>query len=196
MASEPTLDNLPVISFENQKDWETWLKKHHNSSPGVWLQIAKKASGIQSVTIEEALDSALCYGWIDGQRKRCDDTSYLQKYTPRRPKSVWSKINREKALQLIKDRRMKPAGLRAIESAKADGRWDAAYDSPGRAEVPPDFQEALNNSPKAKAFFDSLDRTNKYLVGYKIQTARKAETRAKRIEQFIRMLENNEKPRR
>jgi uncharacterized protein YdeI (YjbR/CyaY-like superfamily) len=188
-----TAQDLPVMRFAGQEDWEDWLEQNHAVSTGIWLQLAKKASGFASVSYAEAVESALCYGWIDGQAKSLDDSFYLQKYTPRRPKSMWSKINRERAEQLIRSGRMKPAGLQAVEKAKADGRWEAAYDSPSQAGVPPDLQSALDRNPPAQAFFDTLDSRNRYAILQRLMTARKAETRARRIEQFIRMLENQEK---
>jgi len=191
MKSIPT--ELPVMFFEHKQDWETWLDKNHAISSGVWLQIAKKASGIQSVTIDEALEVALCYGWIDGQRKPQDESLYLQKYTPRGAKSIWSKINTEKVEKLIERGLMKPAGLKAIESAKQDGRWQAAYDSFSRATVPDDLQAELDKHPQAQAFFATLNQQNCYAILFRIQTAKKPETRVKRIQQFISMLEKNEK---
>ncbi len=188
-----TLTDLPALSFERQKDWAAWLAKNHATSSGLWLKLAKKASGIRSVTYDEALEVALCYGWIDGQRKSHDETSWLQKFTPRGPRSIWSKINTEKAQRLIERGRMKPAGLKAIESAKQDGRWDAAYAPQSKAAVPDDLQVELDRNAKAKAFFATLDSRNRYAILHRIHTAKKAETRAKRIEQFIRMLENKEK---
>ena len=188
-----TADDLPVLLFEQQHDWTVWLDEHHAASSGVWLRLAKKASGLQSVSYDEALEVALCYGWIDGQKKSYDDASWLQKFTPRGAKSLWSKINRAKAEALIASGRMKPAGLLAVERAQQDGRWDAAYDSPGNATVPDDFQAELDRNAEAQAFFTTLDRTNRYAMLFRIQTARKAETRAKRIQEFIRMLENHEK---
>lgn len=188
-----TITDLPILQFERQKDWVVWLEKNHATSTGVWLKLARKASGIQSVTYDEALEVALCYGWIDGQRKSHDETSFLQRFTPRGPKSIWSKINTEKAQRLIESGRMKPAGLKAIESAKQDGRWDAAYAPQSKAAVPDDLQVELDRSAKAKAFFATLDSRNRYAILHRIHTAKKAETRAKRIEQFIRMLENKEK---
>ena len=185
--------DLPVLLFEQQHDWAVWLDEHHGTSPGLWLRLAKKASGLQSVSYDEALEVALCYGWIDGQKKSYDDASWLQKFTPRGPKSIWSKINRAKAEALIASGRMQPAGLKAVESAKQDGRWDAAYDSPRSATVPDDFQAALDQNAKAKAFFATLNSTNRYAILFRIQTAKKAETRAKRIQEFIRMLEQHEK---
>jgi uncharacterized protein YdeI (YjbR/CyaY-like superfamily) len=185
--------DLPIKLFEHQKDWAAWLKKNHAASTGLWLQVAKKASGIQSVSYDEAVETALCYGWIDGQKQSYDDQSWLQKFTPRGAKSIWSKINREKATKLIENGRMKPAGLKAIESAKQDGRWEAAYDSHSTATVPGDFQAALDQNPKAKAFFATLNSANRYAILWRVQTAKKAETRTKRIQQFIGMLENHEK---
>ncbi len=183
---------IPVILFATPKDWETWLKENQAESKGLWLRLAKKNSGIESVTYAEALDVALCYGWIDGQKKSYDEATFLQKFTPRGAKSIWSKINREKVEALIKARRMKPAGLNAVESAKQDGRWEAAYDSQSKATVPEDFQAALDQNEKAQAFFATLKSVNRYAILFRIQTARKAETREKRIRQFIEMLEKHE----
>ncbi len=183
---------LPVILFEQPKDWAGWLDQNYTLA-GVWLRLAKKASGITSISYDEAVEVALCYGWIDGQSKRYDDQSWLQKFTPRRPKSVWSKVNREKALRLIANGQMKPAGLKAVEAAQQDGRWDAAYDSPGNATVPDDFQAELAKNPAAEAFFATLNSQNRYAIIYRLQTAKKAETRARRIQQFIVMLEKQEK---
>jgi uncharacterized protein YdeI (YjbR/CyaY-like superfamily) len=185
--------DLPIILFEQQKDWADWLDQHHAESAGVWLRLAKKASGIQSVSYNEALEVALSYGWIDGQAKRYDETSWLQKFTPRGTKSIWSKINREKAERLIASGEMKPAGLQAVEAAKRDGRWEAAYDSPAQATVPDDFQAALDKYTEAKAFFATLNSANRYAILWRIQTAKKAETRARRIQQFIEMLAKGEK---
>jgi len=185
--------DLPILPFERQKDWAVWLAKNHAKSAGVWLKLAKKASGIKSVTYDEALEVALCYGWIDGQRRSHDETSWLQKFTPRGPKSIWSKINTEKAQRLIESGQMKPAGLKAVESARQDGRWDVAYAPQSKAAVPDDLQAELDRNAKAKAFFATLDSRNRYAILHRVHTAKKAETRAKRIEQFIRMLEKNEK---
>ena len=188
-----TLNDLPVVLFEHREDWAVWLDKNQAASSGVWLKLAKKASGLKSVSYAEALEVALCYGWIDGQKKSYDESSWLQKFTPRGVKSIWSKVNREKAQELIRSGQMKPAGLKAVESARQDGRWEAAYDSPGSATVPSDFQAELDKNVKAKAFFATLNSRNRYAILFRIQTAKKAETRIKRIEQFIRMLEKNEK---
>lgn len=183
---------LPVILFESQAAWAAWLEEHHQSAPGVWLRLAKKAADIHSISYAEALDVALCYGWIDGQKKSYDESSWLQKFTRRGPKSIWSKINREKVEALINSGQMQPAGLAAIESAKRDGRWDAAYDSQSRATVPEDFQAELDQHPQAKEFFATLNSTNRYAILFRIQTAKQAATRARRIQQFIRMLEQRE----
>jgi uncharacterized protein YdeI (YjbR/CyaY-like superfamily) len=193
MKSTPTRIELPVILFEHKKDWETWLAENHAASGGIWLRLAKKASGIQSVSYDEALEVALCFGWIDGQKKTYDKTSWLQKFTPRGAKSLWSKVNIEKAEKLIERGFMKPAGLKAIESAKQDGRWQAAYDSFGKASVPDDFQSELDKNAQAKAFFAMLNQQNRYAILFRIQTTKKPETRTKRIHQFISMLEKNEK---
>lgn len=185
--------DLPIILFAKQSDWQKWLKENHTTSRGLWVRFAKKNSGIESASYAEALDVALCYGWIDGQKKSYDETTWLQKFTPRGAKSVWSKINRGKAEELIKAGKMKAAGLKTIESARLDGRWEAAYDSQSKATVPDDFQVALDQSPKAKAFFITLNSANRYAILFRIQTAKKAETRARRIQQFIEMLEKNQK---
>lgn len=184
---------FPILPFVSQKKWADWLAKQHDKSTGVWLKLAKKDSRIPSVTYDEALDVALCYGWIDGQKKGFDDKYWLQKFTPRGPKSIWSKINTEKAEKLIKSGEMKPAGLKAVEAARQDGRWDAAYASQKNISVPEDFQAALDTNKKAKAFFATLNSVNRYAILFRIQTARKAETRAKRIQQFIEILDKNEK---
>lgn len=182
----------PIALFKNQSAFSSWLSKHHVSSPGIWLKIAKKGSGYKSVSYDEAVKAALCYGWIDGQKKPFDESFWLQKFTPRGPKSIWSKNNRAKAQALIKRGKMKAAGLRAIESAKQDGRWDKAYDSQSRATVPPDLQRELNKNAKAKAFFATLNSVNRYAILFRIHNAKKAETRAKRIQQFVRMLAKHE----
>ena len=185
--------DLPILLFSHQEDWRVWLHENHASSTGVWLRLAKKASSLQSHSYAEALDVALCYGWIDGQKNAYDDDSWLQKFTPRGAKSVWSKINREKIEALTASGQMQPAGLRAVELAKQDGRWDAAYDSQRNATVPEDLQAALDASPQASAFFATLNSANRYAIYFRIQTAKKAETRARRIEQLVAMLERNEK---
>ena len=185
--------DLPVLQFEQQQGWADWLDQHHAASAGIWLQLAKKASGLPSVSYAEALEVALCYGWIDGQKKSDDDTWWLQKFTRRGPKSIWSKINREKAQQLIASGHMKPAGLKAVEAAQQDGRWEAAYDSPAGATVPNDFQAELDKNAEAKAFFATLNSQNRYAILHRIQTAKKAETRTRRIQQFIEMLAKQEK---
>lgn len=184
---------LPTLPFESKKKWADWLARQHGKSLGVWLKLAKKATGIPSVSYEEALDVALCYGWIDGQKGSFDDEYWLQKFTPRGPRSIWSKINTEKVERLIKSGEMTPAGLKAIEAAKKDGRWEAAYASQKNISTPDDFQAALNKNKKAKAFFETLKSAERYSFLFRIQTAKKAETRAKRIQQFVEMLARNEK---
>ena len=184
---------LPVLPFESKKKWADWLARQHDKSPGVWLKLSKKDSGIPSVTRDEALDIALCYGWIDGQGKSFDDKYWLQKFTPRRPKSIWSKINTEKVERLITSGEMKPAGFRAIEAAKQDGRWEAAYASQKNSTVPEDFQAVLNKNRKAKAFFATLKGASRYAILFRIHNAKKPETRAKRVQQFVEMLERGEK---
>jgi uncharacterized protein YdeI (YjbR/CyaY-like superfamily) len=184
---------LPIKPFERRQDWAKWLKENHSTSPGVWLQLAKKGTDIESVSYEEAVETALCFGWIDGQKEAHSEQYWLQKFTPRSDKSVWSKINKAKALALIKAGKMKPAGLNEIERAKRDGRWDAAYDSAGKSVVPSDFQSALDGNARARDFFGTLDSRNRYAVVFRIQTAKTAETRARRMSQFVQMLERHEK---
>jgi uncharacterized protein YdeI (YjbR/CyaY-like superfamily) len=186
-------DNLPILPFATWQDWEAWLAEHHTDTEGIWLKIAKKETGIASVSYAEALDSALCYGWIDGQKASFDDQYWLQKFTPRRSKSMWSKVNCGKVTALIDAGRMQPAGLRQIELAKADGRWDAAYSSQSKIAIPDDFQHALDNNQPAQDFFNTLNSANRYAVLYRIQTAKKPETRTARIQKLIEMLAKNEK---
>ena len=190
MANDP---NREIVSFASQAEWEAWLATRHEESSGVWLKIAKKDAGVDSVSYAEALEVALCYGWIDGQKDTYDDRWWLQRFTPRRPKSKWSKINREKATELIAKGRMTPAGLRQVEQAKADGRWDAAYASARDATIPDDLQRALEQHPAASAFFATLDRQNRYAVLYRIQDAKRPETRARRIAEFVAMLNEGRK---
>uniref|UniRef100_Q01VM3 Bacteriocin-protection protein n=1 Tax=Solibacter usitatus (strain Ellin6076) TaxID=234267 RepID=Q01VM3_SOLUE len=179
--------------FKSKREWSAWLEKNHAASSGLWLRTAKKGSPLKSVSYQEALEVALCYGWIDGQKRPENDESWLQRFCPRSARSVWSKINREKALALIASGEMKPAGLAAIEDARSNGRWESAYDSPGNATVPADLQAALDASPKAAAFFKTLNRANSYAILWRIQTVKKPETRARKIEQFVAMLERHEK---
>jgi uncharacterized protein YdeI (YjbR/CyaY-like superfamily) len=186
-------DDLPTLTCASQADWEAWLDTQHAKSRGVWIKIAKKATGIPSVTHAEALVGALCYGWIDGQRVGFDEAYFLQKFTPRRAKSGWSRVNREKALELIASGRMRPAGLREVERAKADGRWDAAYEPQSAITVPEDLQRELDANPGAQAFFATLDSRNRYAILYRIQTAKRAETRAARIQKFVAMLAQGQK---
>ena len=186
-------ESFPIMPFETQQDWEAWLKEHHIEAAGIWLKLAKKDAGIVSISYAEALESALCYGWIDGQKASFDGQYWLQKFTPRRPRSIWSKINCEKATALIAGGRMQPAGLRQVELAKADGRWDQAYASQNKITIPADFQSELDKNPQALAFFSTLDSANRYAILFRIQTAKRAETRSARIEKFIEMLSKGEK---
>ena len=190
--SNKTLDASPVRLFANQKDWAVWLDKNHRRSQGLWLRLAKKGSSLRSISYAEALEVALCYGWIDGQKKGESEQTWLQRFVPRSEKSVWSKINREKATFLTESGRMKPAGLEAIERAKKNGRWNAAYDSQSQAGIPADLQQALDASTRARAFFVGLDSANRYAILFRIQMAKKPETREKKIRQFIEMLERHE----
>jgi uncharacterized protein YdeI (YjbR/CyaY-like superfamily) len=199
-ASKPTLSKAAGNNsqdearlFKDQAAWSGWLDKNHARSSGIWLRLAKKNSGLQSVSYAEAIESALCYGWIDGQKRPESEQAWLQRFCPRSAKSIWSKVNREKALALTKSGRMMAAGQQAIAEAKSNGRWESAYDSPSRAAVPDDFQAALKSSPRANSFFETLDRANRYAVLFRIQTARKPEARARNIQKFIAMLERGEK---
>jgi uncharacterized protein YdeI (YjbR/CyaY-like superfamily) len=194
MKSRPAASSdVPARLFKGKEAWAAWLDEQHCRSSGIWLRLAKKASGVKSVSYSEALEVALCYGWIDGQKRSESENTWLQKFAPRTKQSIWSKINRQKALALIRSGRMNPAGLKEIERAKRDGRWAAAYDSPGTAVAPSDFQAALDRNPRAKAFFAALDARNRYAVFFRIHTAKKAETRTARIQRLITMLEEGEK---
>ena len=184
---------LPIIPFASREAWETWLEEQHAVSQGVWLKLAKKGSGIESVTFAEALDVALCYGWIDSQANKFDGDYWLQRFTPRKPRSKWSQVNREKVARLIEAGRMKPAGLREIERAKSDGRWDAAYEPPSAATVPDDLRLELEKNERAREFFETLDRSNRYAILYRIQDARRPETRARRIARYVAMLAEHKK---
>jgi uncharacterized protein YdeI (YjbR/CyaY-like superfamily) len=182
----------PVLFFATPVELEAWIDEHGEESDGIWLKFAKKDSGIESVFYAEAVEIALSHGWIDGQAKRFDDHHYLQRFTPRRPRSKWSRINREKAERLIAEGRMRAAGLREVERAKEDGRWDDAYDSPSTATVPDDFQVALDAEPAAAEFFASLGSTKRYSFLYRITDAKRPETRAKRIAEYVELLARGE----
>jgi uncharacterized protein YdeI (YjbR/CyaY-like superfamily) len=185
-------DGLPTIFFQSAADWEQWLDANHEGARGVWIRVAKKGSGIASVTTAEALEAALCFGWIDSRREALDDDYFLQRYTPRQPRGRWSRINREKVERRIAEGRMRPAGLAEIERAKAEGRWHAAYDGARVATVPDDLRRELDARPAAKAFFDRLSSQNRYAILYRLQDAKKPETRARRLVKFIAMLEAGE----
>lgn len=182
----------PVIEFESRATFAAWLGEQHARSEGIWLKMAKKSSAVTTVTYPEAVEVALCYGWIDGQLKRLDDDYFVQRFTPRRARSKWSKINVGKAEALIAAGKMKPAGLAEIERAKADGRWAAAYDSSSTATVPDDLAAALRAKPKAEAAFDALPRSRRYSILYQLQDAKRPDTRARRIEKFVSMLERGD----
>lgn len=182
----------PILFFATPVELEAWIDEHGEESDGIWLKFAKKDSGIESVVYTEAVEIALSHGWIDGQAKRLDDRHYLQRFTPRRPRSKWSRINREKAERLIAEGRMRAGGLREIERAKEDGRWEDAYDSPSTATVPDDFQAALDAEPAAAEFFASLGSTKRYSFLYRITDAKRPETRAKRIAEYVELLARGE----
>ncbi len=182
-----------ILAFDSEQSWEAWLEAHYSEPDGLWLKIAKAGTGIPTVTYAEALNVALCFGWIDGQKQKFDDQYWLQKFTPRRAKSPWSQRNKGLVADLIAAGRMREAGQQEIDRAKADGRWDAAYASQSKIEVPEDFQAALDAHPDAKAFFATLNSANRYAVLYRITTAKRAETRQKRLTQLIDMLDRGEK---
>ena len=188
----PRADSLPIRRFARERDWAAWLSRNHDRSPGLWLQIAKKGADIPSVSYPAALDVALCYGWIDAQKRSHSDKFWLQKFGPRARRSLWSRNNRERALALSAAGRMHPPGMAEIERAKADGRWERAYDSPKTAEVPDDLRVALDAQPAAAEFFAGLDSINRYAILHRIQGAKKPETRARRIEQFVAMCSRGE----
>ncbi|MEO5737099.1 MAG: YdeI/OmpD-associated family protein [Variovorax sp.] len=191
-AVERVVHEAPV-ECGNAAAWTRWLKRHHASAAGVWLRMAKKDSGIPSIDHPTALEAALCFGWIDGQRKSDGAQYFLQRFTPRTKRSTWSQVNRAKALKLIDKGRMQPAGLAEVERARTDGRWDAAYEAASVATVPPDLQAALDANREAAAFFGMLDSRNRFAILFRTQGAKKAETRAKRIAQFVAMLAKGEK---
>jgi len=186
-------DDLPVISFKTSEEWRDWLEQNYQSITGIWLKFYKKDTGVTSITYHEALDEALCYGWIDGQAKPFDNISWIQRFTPRRKRSIWSKRNIENITRLESAGRMKPSGIREVEAAKTDGRWDKAYDSPGNMAIPDDFLNALSEDKNAVAFFETLNKTNRYAIAWRLQTAKKPETREKRIKTILEMLSRGEK---
>lgn len=185
-------ETYPTLTFETQHDWEMWLDQHHSKASGVWLKLAKKTCDQPSVTREEALDVALCYGWIDGQAASCDGQYWLQKFTPRRPRSRWSQVNRDKVGVLLATGRMRAAGIKQVELAQADGRWEAAYPGQSTASVPEDLLYALQQNQQALTFFDSLTRAQRYTILMSIHTVMKPETRAARIQKIVERLANNE----
>jgi uncharacterized protein YdeI (YjbR/CyaY-like superfamily) len=184
-------NGLPIVSFASQAEFAAWLAQNVGTT-GVWIRIAKKGTGIASVNHDDALEIALRYGWIDGTAQRVDDVHYVQKFTPRTKRSRWSQINRASAERQIAAGEMTPAGLREVEAARADGRWEAAYAGSANSTVPDDLRTALDASPRAAAFFETLTSRNRYAILYRVEEAKRAETRARRIEKFVGMLENGE----
>lgn len=185
-------DDFEILSFKSPAKWEAWLAKNHAKSEGVWLRLSKKDATEKTLSNAEALDGALCFGWIDSRKEKFDAESWLQRFTPRRPKSIWSKRNVENCERLIKEKKMRAAGLRQIEKAKADGRWSAAYDAASESKIPDDLLEILSKNKKAMAFFRTLSKANLYAITWRLQTAKKVETREKRIIMIVSMLENGE----
>jgi uncharacterized protein YdeI (YjbR/CyaY-like superfamily) len=186
-------DDLEILSFADAGAFEEWLAAHHEESPGLWLKLRKKAPGVVALDYPQALDAALCFGWIDGQKRSFDDAHWLQRFTPRRPRSIWSRINREHVARLTAQGRMRPAGLREVERARADGRWEAAYAGQRTAEVPEDLAAALAADPAAAAFFATLDGANRYAILHRVHQAKRPETRARRIAAYVSMLAAGEK---
>lgn len=182
-----------VLTFESRRDWEDWLTANHDSSAGIWMRIGRKKAGLQSITYEEAVEVSLCFGWIDAIRKRYDPVSFVQRFTPRKPGGIWSLINRQKAEQLMEAGLMHPAGLKAVETAKAKGAWDKAYEPQSIITIPEELEKELEPRPMARAFFESLDSRNRYAILHRIQTASNPETRAGRIRKFVSMLEEGKK---
>jgi uncharacterized protein YdeI (YjbR/CyaY-like superfamily) len=183
----------PTLSFPSPEAFLEWLGQHHDSPAGIWMRIYKKGSGVESITYAGALDAALRYGWIDGQKRSLDELSWVQRFVPRRPRSVWSRINRDAAERLIADGKMQEPGLRQVEAARRDGRWEAAYEGQRTAQVPEDFLAALRENPAAQAFYEGLDRVNRYAVVFRLQSAKKPETRARRIADFVAKLARSER---
>jgi uncharacterized protein YdeI (YjbR/CyaY-like superfamily) len=183
---------IPLIAFATQAEWEAWLAAQPETSPGVWIKFARKGSGIAGATKQEVIDTALCHGWIDGQLDKFDADYFLVRFTPRRARSIWSEINRKRALALIAEGRMRPSGHAEIERAKADGRWDAAYASQSKAEIPADMQAALDADADAARFFATLNSINRYAILHRLHQAKKPETRARRLEKFMEMLRRKE----
>lgn len=188
-----TMTDKHIELFADQASWEHWLQKNCEKSDGIWVRFANKNSGLTSLSYIEAVDVALCYGWIDSLVNKYDEKSHIQKFTPRRKRSIWSKINREKVERLIKTGKMRPSGLAQVEAAKADGRWDAAYDSPTTSTIPGEFIKELEKHKKAKEFFATLNKSNLYAISWRLQTAKKPETRANRTKVIIAMLAKGEK---
>jgi uncharacterized protein YdeI (YjbR/CyaY-like superfamily) len=184
---------LPIVAFPSREAWAAWLDEHHTGSTGLWLALLKKGTSEPGLSYGDAVEVALCYGWIDGQAGKLDDRFWLQRFTPRRPRSIWSRVNRDRAQALIARGEMKPAGLREVERAQADGRWEAAYEPPSTMEVPDDLRQALATNSAAEAFFATLDRTNRYAILHRIHTAKKPETRTRRIATFVAMLAEGKK---
>lgn len=183
-----TNDDLPVLPFASPQAWQDWLADNHETSAGLWLKIAKKESGMATVSYAEAVELALCFGWIDGQKRALDEVHWLQRFGPRRPRSKWSKVNREKAEALIGSGQMRPAGLREVELAKADGRWEAAYEGQRTSTVPPDLEAALAENDPARESFATISGANRYAILYRIADAKRPETRARRIATYVAML--------
>jgi uncharacterized protein YdeI (YjbR/CyaY-like superfamily) len=189
----PTPSELRIVPFRTANEFEKWLKKNHHLTEGVLLRFFKKDSGMKTINYDEAVCTALCYGWIDGQSNKYDEQSWIQKFTPRRPRSIWSQRNKERVERMVKEGRMKTEGLTEVEKAKADGRWDRAYAPPSEMKIPDDFLKEVAKNKKAKAFFETLNKTNTFAIAWRLQTAKKEETRQRRMKNIIAMLAKREK---
>ncbi len=185
--------DTPVFLFKNAKEWEEWLHTNHDKFSAIWIKFAKKNTGAVSISYDEVLPVALCYGWIDGLINKYDEKYYLTRFTPRKPKSLWSKTNQNLVAQLIKSGKMQPSGLKTIETAKANGQWDVSYDTSKDMKVPQDFLKELAKDKKAQEFFSTLNRANTFAIGWRLQTAKKPEIRAKRMEKLLEMMKRREK---
>jgi len=187
------LKGLSILTFTNSREWRDWLEKNQSNIDGVWLKLFKKSSGKQSFTYHQALDEALCFGWIDGIKKSFDDQAWLQKFTPRRKRSTWSKINRQHVARLVKEKKMTEFGLKEIERAKQDGRWDAAYDSPKNMKVPADFLTELKKDKMSYEFYKTLNKANTYAIAWRLRSAKKPETRERRMNVLLKMMKDHKK---
>ncbi|WP_276486045.1 YdeI/OmpD-associated family protein [Paraflavitalea pollutisoli] len=186
-------DDLPVLSFQSSEEFEAWMHEHHQEAKGLWLRMYKKGTNVKTVSRAEAIDVVLCFGWIDGVANKYDEASFLQRFTPRRAKSIWSKVNVDHVARLVKAKRMQPRGFKEVEAAKADGRWDQAYNPPSKSTIPEDFLALVKKNKAAYTFFQTLNKTNLFAICWRLETAKKPETRVRRMETIVAMLEEGKK---